>query len=1007
MSTVIRIREKANGAATVDFDRGPEHGIRVSDPFSAGEEAELAWYFEEHLRFPFTGQVRAGKAAASVRRYGEKLFRQVFESNHKVYAQYSQARTDNLRLEIAGSPEFHRLHWEALWDPSHAVPLSHQAVVVRQNLRPVERDFKTEAAPVVRLLLVVSRPEGRNDIAYRTISRPLVEELGRSGLRVQADIVRPGTWEALEKHLGDHPSGYYHLLHFDGHGKLVAAADLEAACKADKILYEGLAGAADAQERRACLFFEGDQPGKPHAIDAEQLAGLLNTYQIPVVILNACQSGMQVGERETSLAGRLALAGVQCALGMDYSITVTAAALLMRTLYEELFQGRPVELALRAGRRGLFSDKQRRAYFNQRVELEDWLLPVLHENRPVRLAPREMTEEEQRAWLRKKAAAFPFPEPTYGFFGRDLDVQEVEQRVLRDLRSNVLLIEGLGGAGKTTLLRHLAAWWQTTDFVDRVFYFGYDETAWRRQQILTRIGQALLRPADGGVFQTLPEPEQQERIAEVLRAERHLLILDNLESITGEQLAIRNVLPPEDREALRRFLARLRGGRTLVLLGSRGGEKWLAPGTFERNVYELRGLDPEAASDMAERILKTEAGAARFELAQNDPEFAHLLKILDGFPLALQVVLRNLNEQSPAQVVQALLAGEPGLDQKGAMSKTESIVRCIEYSHSNLSAEAQALLECLAPFTGVIFGPLLPKYVERLQKEPSLAELPWDRMGTVLQEAERWGLLRPEEGGFLRLQPILPYFLRQRLEAAEAGERKRSIHGAFREHYDGVAGAIRRLQESKDPDQKLAGQAMAEREFENLYTALRLSLAARVSILNPYAALSGYLDSRQDQRGGLALGEKVLTELEAYPPEVLRGAVGIELAGVIDNIGKRLLLLKQLERAEAACRRALEILSASESLPTDTLRKLSANSYHQLGIVAQQQRQWEQAEAHYRQALEILVEFHDDWKTAITVGNLSRLWKATDSPTIPARVAEILKISREKAEERLRAAAPE
>ena len=44
-------------------------------------------------------------------------------------------------------------------------------------------------------------------------------------------------------------------------------------------------------------------------------------------------------------------------------------------------------------------------------------------------------------------------------------------------------------------------------------------------------------------------------LAQRLRAERHLLVLDNLESITGSHLAIQNTLPEEERDALRSDLA--------------------------------------------------------------------------------------------------------------------------------------------------------------------------------------------------------------------------------------------------------------------------------------------------------------------------------------------------------------------------------------------------------------------------------------------------------------------
>jgi hypothetical protein len=85
-------------------------------------------------------------------------------------------------------------------------------------------------------------------------------------------------------------------------------------------------------------------------------------------------------------------------------------------------------------------------------------------------------------------------------------------------------------------------------------------------------------------------------VAQALRAKRHLLILDNLESITATALAIPHSLTEPQRHELHGFLKALQGGETLVLLGSRGEEAWLAPGTFADNLHPLEGLDPEAAS---------------------------------------------------------------------------------------------------------------------------------------------------------------------------------------------------------------------------------------------------------------------------------------------------------------------------------------------------------------------------------------------------------------------------
>ena len=78
--------------------------------------------------------------------------------------------------------------------------------------------------------------------------------------------------------------------------------------------------------------------------------------------------------------------------------------------------------------------------------------------------------------------------------------------------------------------------------------------------------------------------------------------------------------------------------------------------------------------------------------------------MLNGYPLAMEVVLANLNHQTPAQILEILQAGDVNLlDAEDAQEKTDSIIQCIDYSHSTLSQDDQNLLLCFAPFTGVIW----------------------------------------------------------------------------------------------------------------------------------------------------------------------------------------------------------------------------------------------------------------------------------------------------------------
>jgi hypothetical protein len=176
--------DSPNAAVSIN-DEG-EYPITVRNPFSPQEEARLEWYFERRLRFPFTDQVEAQAAAASVAAYGESLFNQVF-ADRKAYARYREALqsgVENLRFEISGSPEFHQLHWQALKDPELPQPLTLQAPMIRRTPKTQTLAAAAQTLPTINLLLVVARPDEGRDVGYRTISRPLVEMLRQSHLRL-------------------------------------------------------------------------------------------------------------------------------------------------------------------------------------------------------------------------------------------------------------------------------------------------------------------------------------------------------------------------------------------------------------------------------------------------------------------------------------------------------------------------------------------------------------------------------------------------------------------------------------------------------------------------------------------------------------------------------------------------------------------------------------------------------------------------------------------------------
>jgi hypothetical protein len=203
-----------------------------------------------------------------------------------------------------------------------------------------------------------------------------------------------------------------------------------------------------------------------------------------VAVLNACQSAMQTAASEASLAKHLAEAGVPVAVGMAYSVTVSAAALAMPVLFGRLVDGANPVAAIHAARRELYEHQDRDAYFDQQIKLEDWMLPVAFAQRPLTLRLRAATEAEQTEFFEEEAAVGAEPTTEYGFVGRDLDIQAVERALLAGQDTGQQLIQGMAGAGKSTLLWHLGWWWRRTGLVGQVFRFSYEERAWTAAQMI-------------------------------------------------------------------------------------------------------------------------------------------------------------------------------------------------------------------------------------------------------------------------------------------------------------------------------------------------------------------------------------------------------------------------------------------------------------------------------------------------------------------------------------------
>jgi tetratricopeptide (TPR) repeat protein len=562
--------------------------------------------------------------------------------------------------------------------------------------------------------------------------------------------------------------------------------------------------------------------------------------------------------------------------------------------------------------------------------------------------------------------------------------------------------------------------WEKTHFADgekgeQIFYFGYDERAWTLEQILFELGQRLYDRFEMGRFQAMSQAAQVPKMVALLRGAGHVLILDNLESVTGEPLAIPNTLPQAEQVKLRDFLKKLAGGKTRVIFGSRCGEDWLKAATFQQNVYGLRGLDQEARTLLAQRILARHV-PQRVKEIEADPEFTRLMKVLAGYPLALEVVLPNLKSQSPSQVLDALQAADFDLD-SGSEDKTKSILKCVEYSHSNLSPDAQRLLICLAPFTGFINRNALYNYVNELQKLEPFQDYDFANFDAAIQEAINWGLLEgmDEANRLMTIQPIFPYFLNTKLASLDEATRK-ALQEGFKNHYQGLAGSYNQLMKSNDPQQRQRGIFFCRLEYENLYNAMQTCLTNQETDLlsTLWRILDAYCNLINDHAQKLQLSQYVYTRLKAYPissqdlgltmyeladalaasysklqdyPEARKIYLdNLELietlltdteeeykqpfiAQIYYNLGVIAEELREYKEARQNCQQALAIYSEFG----DLYKQYQASSYFQLGIIAEKLREYEEARQNYQQALAIYIEFGDRYSQSGLYHNLGSI----------------------------------
>ena len=561
---------------------------------------------------------------------------------------------------------------------------------------------------------------------YRSIARPLIELIRSENLPAHVDILRPPTFDQLREHLHEHP-GYYHVLHFDGHGAYAPS---------------GYSSPQEFEARTGYLVFENDK-GRDDAQPAKEIAALLRKYPIPAVVLNACQSAtldQQAENAFASVATALLQSGMRSVVAMAYSLYVSGAQVFLPEFYRRLFESGSVAEGVRAGRRQMLANKNRMSPRGS-YPLEDWLLPVLYQQAPLDFDFAKQAKLDKReSRLPKKVLEH---HEAYGFIGRDGPILGMERALQRN--TPCILLQGLGGVGKTTLARGFLRGLDETGGLDDALWFDFRDIR-TAEYVLNRTGEAFYGENFGA------QKNKVELLAQAFSQVRVMVVWDNFESAAEN-------LPSNDRDELGRFLDAIRGTRGKVIITSRSQEPWLGP--TRRFELPLRGLEGEERWEYCEIILR-ELGV---KVNRDDPALKELMDQLAGHPLAMRVVLPKLEHMPAAKVSEALRTNiaELGLDEKEEQGRLFATLRFVE----------QGLPEQLRPMMGLIGlheGHLSASLLDLIAKQvdPEWTRQRIDELAAALANA---GLVRNISPSTYEIHPLLTSYLRSRGEAPEACQR--------------------------------------------------------------------------------------------------------------------------------------------------------------------------------------------------------------------------------------------
>ena len=703
----------------------------------------LRWYLEDYPSlYTHVDEIKAEAVTDTLRHWGSKSFNLFFDKHTNQWYQNFLDNLEQLHLCIESeSPEILSWPWEALCttdsEKDRGCLFLGTHCSIERRISSYSTHWHLQERPEhLRMLMVIARPFGNQDVDFHVVSRTVVDYVRDERCPVEIDLLRPPTFNRLCSILSDAQAAGrpYHIVHFDGHGA------------------EGY------------LYFETepnpDGTVREELVDASHLAQALQQCGVSTVLLNACQSATVDDHAKSayaSVASSLLLAGIPSVTAMGYKLYVSGAKLFVPAFYQRLFRDGTPTHAMREGHSAMFSASEDRSP----CHFHDWLVPQLYQSvsEEGRLLPEPMQSERVLRWenlhLYNPGAGLELDK--YGLFGRGRQILELE-RLLRRPQAGIL-VYGMAGAGKTTLVRGFLRWLRDTGGLQTevgscpVTWFDFRDQ-FSSSGLFHYLASELMPRATAQ-----READLEHLLQEYLRQNKVLVVWDNFESVQER-------MEKDELARLRDFLNRLEGGETKVLITSRTKEDWLGTSCV-RTVGDLPGLEGDALWDFCRAV----AGEWGFTISPTDEDLRILLSQLAGNPLSIRAVLSRLGECSPAELSRQFeKAFEGHLEEEG----TGRLLAAFQVVQNAAGPELRPVLEFLGLHEHFVNTHFIKVILETFLQSGSHSQdtNAFEQIiHTCFSLLERAGLCTPLEKYVVRIHPALRSCLKKHYPASEEMQR--------------------------------------------------------------------------------------------------------------------------------------------------------------------------------------------------------------------------------------------